>query len=311
MEDARVEYFEYCCDGTNSSLLIKYFTNRSASASQRIIGGSMNGGLPKPGPPVNDAHLILNEGFVPEYIYGQITPVWLAYSSRCFYEKAVTHQVEPVFFRGKGVREHGIKFNSFWKLSLKVPNLPEWMCDYFDGNRYGVDQDSFVVEALNFPFDKEATNTVYSVSAWTNIGGYTLPSSWQVVRYRRNLKSKMLELESETIGALLSVRAKSTVPSFAPDIPEHTRVTDKTVGSYGGKLSKFSYLTLTGKILNEAELKASNQFQVASDAASKTAALSDRKLRKRAVIFVFAILMIGIPVVALIWRRTTARQNYK
>src|SRR6266478_1453322 len=65
MSDQSVEFFEHRCDGTKSSMLIKYRPELDLTTW-------------KPRVPANEATLIVNNGLVPEYSYGIITPIWIA-----------------------------------------------------------------------------------------------------------------------------------------------------------------------------------------------------------------------------------------
>ena len=242
MGDPRVEYFEYCCDGKNSSLLIKYF--------------------PGPVKLANQATLNLNTGPVPEYGNGQISQVWLAYASACFYQRSTPGRTDPVLNMGNGFRENHLKVKSEWKLTTSLPPVLEHMCDFSDGYRYNEQDGILLKEKWPSPFDKGSTNATYSVLQWTNYQGLTLPSEWQVIQYKPNLETGRLEPWVTTSGYTASVGTGAVDMNFAPSVPKVTRVIDNTLEAQGVPLRAYDYLAADGRLRTLAEIKRDPDFNL-------------------------------------------------
>ena len=239
-----IESNEYCCDGTNSSLLVKFVPHTNTA---------------------NQAELTLNTGPVPEYGNGLISQVWLAYASACFYMNSTSEWTDAVFFMGRGFRENDLKVRSEWKLTTRVPPVLEHMCDFSDGYRYNTqyneqDDDNILLkEKMPRPFDRENTNAIYSVLQWTNFQGLTLPLEWRVVHYmptlEPNLANGKLEPRMTIHGYTTSVGTGAADMNFAPSVPKVTRVIDKTLEAQGVPLRMYIYLASDGRLRTLAEIK--------------------------------------------------------
>jgi hypothetical protein len=308
IRDPAIESFEYRCDGTNSSLLIKYspdYTNLiTAKPNDRQLTTKTN---TEPARIANEATLMLNTGPVPEYGYGMISEVWLAYASACFYEASTNGRTEPVFSMGGGFREHHLTVKSEWKLTTSVPALLERMNDFSDGFRYN-EQDGVVIkERLPGPFDKEHTNVVYSVLSWTNYGGLTLPYEWQVVQYKPDFQTGQLEPQVTTRGYTDSVETSDDQGTdFAPFAPKNTRVIDSTLEAQGVPFGSYDYVTTNGKLRTVAEMAQDRNFKWAVTDAEKVRTAPG----KRMLVAILAVLLIVFPLVFLLhrnWRGNSKR----
>jgi hypothetical protein len=284
MTDAAVEFFEYSCDGSNSTLLIKYLPNQELKKKVREI--------------VNEANLFVNTGVVPEYGLGLITHVWLAYASSCFYQRSTTNRTEPVFFMGSGFRENHLTVESTWQLSQEQPRVLTWMCDYSDGHRYWEEHDTLLKERLPPPFDKPATNAFYSVSSWTNLDNQHLPLEWSVVQYKPNLAKGFIEPRITTLGHTLSLGNGTSRAHFVQEMPLRTRVIDKTLEAKGLPIRQYGYLTTNGQLLTLAAIKAQPGFAPNLEAGLRAASLSSR----RQLILVVMVILVSFPVVIAVWR---------
>lgn len=300
MTDERIEFFEYSCDGTNSALLISCFPATNITSAHMMKGGKLTEvALPQARTNLVDAQVILNSGVVPEYVFGLITPVWLAYASGCFYARGDSGEVEPVFFMGQGFRESGLKVRAQWQRASESPGLLAWMCDFYDGNRYGTDGSRFVTEPLPAPFNQPTTNVFYQVVEWTNSAGYKIPLRWKVERFRRNVQLQQLELESVTEGTCIGVRAGTTTTDFAARIPSRARITDRTLTARGLELKDFSYITYDGAAKTLPELQQLRGFQVALAEAQ----VGVRRREQRWMVVLAIVCVLAFPVVLVIWRR--------
>jgi RNA polymerase sigma factor (sigma-70 family) len=245
-ENARIEYFEYCCDGTNSSMLIKHVPHTNSA---------------------NQATLTLNTGPVPEWGNGQISQVWLAYASACFYLNSTSEWTDAVFFMGNGFRENHLKVQSQWKLTTSVPPVLEHMCDFSDGYRYNEQDEILLKEKMPSPFDRENTNATYSVLQWTNYQGLTLPLEWQVVHYmptlEPNLANGKLEPRMTIHGYTTSVGTGAADMDFVPSVPKVTLVIDDTLEAQGVPMRSYEYFAPDGRLRTLAEIKRDPDFKSA------------------------------------------------
>lgn len=283
MTDKAVDYFEYVNDGTNSEMLIKYNPPDPLSARK----------------PINQASVIINSGAVPEYGFGLITPVWLACASSHFFHSA-GKQIEPIFYMGLGVRKHHLKVNAKWSLVAERPRLPEWMCDFSDGNTYNEENRALIVKKLPAPFDKPTTNSVYSVLSWTKVDDLHLPLEWRVIQYRPNLESQTLESKIISTGHTTVVRSGTSRDSFEIHAPEYSRVTDRTLEAQGVAVPEYTYLTTNGDLLPLSEIKKQIGFAPILAAGERRVPVhaSDRRLIVLAAIFI----ILCVLAVVLLWR---------
>lgn len=304
IRDPTVEFFEYRCDGTNSSLLIKYSNHTNLLTAKPKDGQLMTTTNTEPPKIANEATLMLNTGPVPEYGCGMISEVWLAYASAPFYERSANGRTEPVFSMGSGFREHHLMVKSEWKLTASVPVLLERMCDFSDGFRYDEQDGTLLKERLPSPFDQEGTNAVYSVTRWTNYDGLILPSEWQVVQYKPNLQTGQLEPKLTTRGYTVSVDTSDPGMDFAPLVPKNTRVIDSTLEAQGIPIRSYAYLTSDGRLRTLAEMARDQDFQWALQDADKARTLPG----KRSLVAIIAAVLILFPLVFLLhrhWRRSS------
>ncbi len=182
---------------------------------------------------VNEANLFLNPSVVPDYGFGLITPVWLAYASSWFYQRAGQHRTEPVFFMGSGFRASHLTVESKWELARQPPRMLVWMCDFTDGNQYREEHGTLIKERLPAPFDKPTTNAFYEALSWTNLGPLRFPLEWRVVQYKPNFTRLSLEPTITTWGHTLDISNGTSLADFHPEIPLKTRVVDRTLESQG------------------------------------------------------------------------------
>lgn len=251
MGDKVINYFEYVSDGTNSELVIRYnpFEALTAVAVPNDKGGLEAHKLAIPEKPINQANVTINSSTVPEYGFGLITPVWIAYASSCFFQQSKTDQIEPIFFMGAGFREHHLKVKANWSLAAKSPELPEWMHDFTDGKLYKEEHETLITTESPEPFDKPTTNSIYSVSSWTNAYDLHLPLRWQLIQYRPNDRTRVLEPKIIATGYTTAVRKGTSRTSFEIWAPEFARVTDRTLEAQGVPVRQYTYLTTNGNLL--------------------------------------------------------------
>lgn len=286
MTDPAVEFFEYSCDGSESALLIKYFEDYRPPGSDKHFQLLCY------------ANLFVNSGVVPEYGFGLITPVWLAYASSGFYQRSDPHHTEPVFSMGSGFRANHLTVESRWQFAPEAPRMLAWMVDFSDGNQYHEDEGKLLKERLPPPFDKPATNAFVSVLSWTNFGKLHLPLEWRVVQYKVNLNELSLEPRITTHGYTLTVSNGTSRVDFRPEFPLITRVIDRTFQAHGLPLREYGYITTNGRILTIPELSAQVGFQANLAAAGGVVGSPS----KPPVVFVAIIILISLAAACALWR---------
>jgi len=247
MSNEKVQFFEHTCDGTNSAMLMQYVSDSDDDIhwKRRVL---------------NDAMLILNTGVVPEYNYGFITQVWLAYASRWFYSHSASHRTEPVFFMGRGFRSEGSTVESHWQLAKEPPGVLAWMCDYFDGGQYHREDLQLVRNPLPPPFDTLVTNSLYFVRSWTNFNELSLPLEWEIRRYRPNVSEGKLEVDYVTKGYTTAIRKGTSITNFTPTVPRRTYIIDRSLPAQGVSAAQYVYMTFEGRILTLPELQRRPDF---------------------------------------------------
>jgi hypothetical protein len=203
-----IEFFEYSSDGENSKLLVKFTPSVFPPGHPRR--------------PANEATLTLSLGTVPD-MSGQITPVWLAYASGGFYKASKHGETEPVHFMGTGFREQHIKLKSQWRLRKEPPYLLQSMCDFSGGYQPSPETG----RVIQTPYRN--TNSCYTVSAWTNVAGLVLPLEWQLIRYKVNLDTGLVEIGSTKSGSVTNVEIGSANIDLPAVLPNNTRIVDYTL----------------------------------------------------------------------------------
>lgn len=257
------EYFEYGCDGKTAYSCVKFWTDRvPISPVQAIIpekeqlplNSEVSITLPSdlvssdplvveaPVPsspiasmkPVNEASVSIHASDVPQEHRIGITPVWLAYGSRCHYlERKSGNMVEPVWRMPRESPGRERKFTSTWSINESHPGLLQSMTD-------------FVMYPP--PFNEDVTNSVYSVVSWTNVSGMNLPLSFQVVQH-----SPLVGVHQYRVyeGVAHSIRPTCEVTDFFPASPVSvpTSVVDNRLASDQQPARKVDYLSNTGEIV--------------------------------------------------------------
>lgn len=297
--DDAVRFFEHFCDGTNSYMLIQYDESKTniahyISKGQNLVRTNSSGSRSN----VNNATLIINVGLVPEYAYGLISPVWLAYGSGEFYLNNTSNRCEPVVSMGRGFRERGLTVDSQWKLSDRAPHILSSMCDFYDGKTYREEGGRFIEDSLPEPLDKPTTNVIYQVTSWTNFNTLSFPLSWEVVRYRPNVSRRKMELASKVKGVSQIIRSGLTTSQLELLLPNRTRITDKRLSQLGFSIGQYTYSVVDGQVKDPNELSELKDFK-RSIAAAKAGA--PRKPQRFGLMAIMVLLM-AFPVVLWFWR---------
>ncbi len=278
INDPVIEFFQHCFDGKNSSLLVKYVAQSPLKVA-------------------NEATLMLNSGPVPEYGYGMISEVWLAYASACFYQRLANGHSPPVFDMGGGFRESHQMVKSDWRLTKTAPPLLDYMRDFADGFRYSEEDGKLLKQQLPSPFNRGYTNSIYSVILWTNHAGLTLPLQWRVVQYRPNLVTGRLE-PITTHGFTTAISMEGYASDFSPHMPKNTRIIDNTLEAQGSPVHTYAYMTTNGQIRTLAQLEQETDFIFALQDAPP----APKRPAKRLLIALVVFVLILFPSIFFAWK---------
>jgi hypothetical protein len=167
-----LEYQEFGWNGTNSYVRSKFWRDGRNPKPKLLIDGKVTQSPTNlVSKPANDAILYIYNTDMPKYCHG-MQPIWLAYASPCHYNTRKSgDKIEPVWYMGPELPGKRQGYVSTWTMSESAPGLLNSMVDFADDLP---------------PFDKEATNSVYSVTSWTNIAGMNIPRVFQVLHLIEN-----------------------------------------------------------------------------------------------------------------------------
>ena len=118
------EYYEYCWDGSNSYIFVKFHTDSTFTSAvmSREDGKLTQRNIEEPVRRSNDGSLSMYlEGIPQNYQIGFI-PVWLAYASHChFKSKESGEKVEPIWgVRGTSLGQDEMG-SAAWSLARECP----------------------------------------------------------------------------------------------------------------------------------------------------------------------------------------------
>lgn len=261
--DYRADYHEYSCQGSNSTLLIRYrddltFTN----ATRMNLGVTETINFKKPQRAWNQGTAMVRPDPLPPYGFEALTVVWLAYGSRCHYGQSGQGSVSPVVFVGDEFREAGLEVKSEWVVESKTPNLLKYMTEFSDGNSYRKQGSRVEVKPLPQPFDAGFTNAVFRVIEWTNVAGYTLPRRFEVLKLDPDLADKTgkkLKVAYMMEGETHSIVLGTTRTNFASELPERCNVIDYSHRDDRSRTHYFTYRATDGKLISYEEFLARQQ----------------------------------------------------
>jgi hypothetical protein len=264
MGDSAVTQFEYYSDGTKVELVTRYDPNRTITEVRKAgPDGTVTEKLRSPTKAANDATLILSTNVVPEYGFGLMASVWLAYASSCYYDSANPEAVEPVSYLGPGFKEQHVNIKADWRLLNGRTPFIERSVEFADGFHYLQKGREFSKEPYPPPFDKGFTNCVYSVTQWTNISGSRFPLSWEVLQFKPDLDSGELKTRAHTYGRATEIGLEDVPMPQPSDLPQNTRIIDKTLEAQGIPIPTYAYMTTNGRVQSIAELRKQDLFQIA------------------------------------------------
>src|SRR6478736_220043 len=179
--DEEIDSFEYRSTGKDSSLTSNYNKEYSPSNVTSFVDGKLQL-TPTKGKQrsVNNATVMLRTNLVPPDGYEFVTIVWLALGSKARFITSSHGILDPVVFVDPGFRESDSKLESYWSINPVLPNALEFLSEYHNGNNYS-NKGIGNPKKLPAPFDSGFTNAVFQTTAWTNVGGLTLPLRFELV----------------------------------------------------------------------------------------------------------------------------------
>jgi hypothetical protein len=162
------DYEEAAYDGTN----LYYVCSIKTAVGQRAATGKKTG--------VNNAIAWIYKGPVLHSDVSHIiAPVWFAYASSRYLAALTNSELEPVIMAplSTGVYDLAVPFKQHAEITLSasLPNLPMRVVFFEDG--FLRDEMLRAPRKRKPPYDKGFTNAVYSAVNFTNVGGYSLPTT--------------------------------------------------------------------------------------------------------------------------------------
>jgi hypothetical protein len=297
--DQGIEYNRYGAEDTNSSYFINKFIDVTVTNVTQVRNReSIDIPLKTPAKPKNEATAELRPTLVPPPMRGLISPVWIAYGSRCYFAGRDSI-IEPLFYMGNQRLQSVISVRGSWRFSPKAPYLLTSLIDYRDGKVLG----------LQHPFTLETTNSVYEVLNWTNIGALTIPQQFRITHYVPDTKATdvpRLAVFAVIDGVATEVLDRTEITDFSPAVSVATRVVDRRFKKETQSDQPIVYMAKAGKILNLEEMRELPALQKThfGGAAAQRRRVSNYKVG----IYASLALLFGIPLIFFakrLWRRRT------
>jgi hypothetical protein len=255
--DYAADYHEYTCQGSNSTLLVKYRDGLTFTNASRVnFGVTETINLKRPQRAWNQGTEFVRPDPLPPYGFEALTTVWLAYGSSCHYGETGQGQVCPVVYIGDEFRESGLKVKSHWIMGNEHPGFPAFMAEFSDGINYKRLGRQVEVKPWPKPFDTGFTNAIFRTIEWTNVAGSTLPKRFELVAFAHDLAElpqKKLKVAYMMVGETHSVVLGTTRTNFAPVLPERCSVIDYTHRDETSRVRDFTYRTADGKLISYEE----------------------------------------------------------
>ncbi len=254
MDNLSLSGFEYGMLGKDSYLLIRLVPGLMATEVYQVKnGGAKLVKLKTPVKSENDANLTINDGEVPEYSFGLISPVWMAY---CFHlggtnVNQTTARLPPIFSMGSPFRTANEIADISYTLNSQAPFMLQTLSEY--GNP---DQ----IKALA-PLTKEIfTNAIYRVVTWTNVGGNEVAQQFQVNNTFIGSRAGVIITRNIVYEGVATNIVVRTEPAPQIQVPKNTRVSEHR-SKMVTPLDSFSYLSKDGHLLTREEILKNSEYK--------------------------------------------------
>ncbi len=130
------------------------------------------------------------------------------------------------------------------------PRLPQTITFFNDG----FDRREGVPKKIHPPYDKGFTNAIYTVNTFTNIGGYSLPLTFNLKVFVHTYSGSGITLSDEYNGTITNISAECPLTNFIPEVISEGRIRDtRFVSADAIRESPFYYKTNRWLNTNEVE----------------------------------------------------------
>jgi RNA polymerase sigma factor (sigma-70 family) len=164
-----------------------------------------------------------------------IPVIWLALASSSYLNDAEDRLLPP--YSTEAVR---VKLPATVVRMNVLPRLPETVI-YFDD---GFDRSEGVPKQRRPPYDKGFTNAIYTINTFTNIGGYSLPLTFNLKVFVPAYLGSGTTLYEEFNGTINHVSAGCLRTNFIPDVVSEGFIFDtRFVSADAVRKSQFPYKT--------------------------------------------------------------------
>jgi RNA polymerase sigma factor (sigma-70 family) len=132
-----------------------------------------------------------------------------------------------------------------------LPRLPQTIIFFDDG----FDRSEGVPKKRNPPYDEGFTNAIYTVNTFTNIGGYSLPLTFNLKVFYPAYSGSGIKLGGEYNGTISNISAECSLTNFIPEVMGGGRITDtRFVSADAIRQEQFQYETNHWLSTNEVEM---------------------------------------------------------
>jgi len=249
MGNPSIRDFEYGILENDSYLLIHYVTDLKVTEAYEFRdGNAVKVKLAVPLAAENSATITLNNGRVPEYDLGLISPVWMAYCFNLDSEHSETNHTQdsPIFSMGVSFRKLGGLADMAYTLNSSPPRMLQALVESAHSER-------FEKMKLPSPFPGRFTNLVYEVSIWTNVAGFALPQQFHAT-YHHVMGSSGIMNSLKVVFEGVATNFNANTPSLGGfRIPKVTRVVERR-SALVNPLASFAYTTTNGVLLSREQL---------------------------------------------------------
>jgi len=257
VSNGRTRSLECLFDGTNTYFTRRFSTNPVTTVSTFKNGQFFEHQLSKPAVPNNNAILEITKGSMPSTENQAVVVLWLGLGSIADPGEVLAANQAPLTFLGEVYQDQHIMLKAASKTHEHAPHFLEWREDYHEGSAFseinGKLQSSPLVGSLSLGF----TNSIYNVSAWTNLMGLSFPKESELKIFLPSKERNSMECRIACSVIINSIDMGSADAHFKPLVEAKTTVNDRRLEGDGTNVASSYYLTLDGGLLSP--LQAANK----------------------------------------------------
>lgn len=193
-----------------------------------------------------DVIATITAGIVPNFDENVtlISPVWLAYASKPYFDKVndgkvkhADHVSDEVFFNETVPAE--------WQISPEAPEFIQAITYHHDGMTLKRTQDGEIKVAYPKPYDRGFISPRFSSDEYTNIDGFSIPMHFKLDMIIPSIEStNVFKVAASVEGHLTGFSRQVDIQSFYPEIVGKALVTDNRFLNKGMK--DFAYVAKQG-----------------------------------------------------------------